>query len=299
MDIVALNTAIKENTLNNNLLIFQYKDNDFLCQQYMRAIAQIKNKTINYINDVNVLLSDYNDLFFELEEDNVLNVLNVDELTYNAGDLRDSTDTIVITKKVSVSYLSEYTIVFPELEDWHIADYAYSIAEGVSIKDLDWIISICNKDINRIDLELARFSIFKENERKHLFNLFYNDGIYDDLTNFNTFNFTNAIIQRDKKAIREIYPKLKNIDINDFGLITLLYNNFRNIIGVQLSRNATPESLGLSPKQFNALKYYSINHYSADELVRAFTLIGELDRKIKSGEFSSEFVVDYILTQIV
>ena len=218
MDIVALNTAIKENTLNNNLLIFQYKDNDFLCQQYMRAIAQIKNKTINYVSDVDVLLSDYNDLFFELEEDNMLNVLNVDELTYNAGDLRDSTDTIVITKKVSLSYLSDYTIVFPELEDWHITDYAYSIAEGVSTKDLDWIISICNKDINRIDLELARFSIFKENERKHLFNLFYNDGVYDDLTNFNTFNFTNAIIQRDKKAIKEIYPKLKNIDLNCFGL---------------------------------------------------------------------------------
>ena len=96
-----------------------------------------------------------------------------------------------------------------------------------------------------------------------------------------------------------VYKEIQNIDVEPFGLIALLINNFRNVIDVQLSRNATAESLGLSGKQFWAIKNYSCGFYNREELIEIFEFLNDIDYKIKSGELNTSILIDYIICKIL
>ena len=112
------------------------------------------------------------------------------------------------------------------------------------------------------------------------------------------FNLTNAIIKRDKDKIAEIYCERHNIDISEMGLLTILYTNFRNIISVQMGKNATAESLGLKQNQFNAIRW-NCGKYSNAELLEIFKMLTSLDLWVKDGTLAVSDLIDYTLVKIV
>jgi hypothetical protein len=62
--------------------------------------------------------------------------------------------------------------------------------------------------------------------------------------------------------------------------------------------NPTPSSLGMSNGQFNAIKY-NCGYYSGNQLVNIMKLISDMDRKIKSGEFPTNIMRDYMILSIL
>lgn len=304
MTIEELKHQIELNTITDSPLIFKDDETMFLSNMYIKAISKSKKLFVKYIQSLSEVVNDPFD-FFGCETDeqpSCLNVLHAQVYEWADIDISRTTNLIVVTTKFSnkdiEKRLSDYIVVMPKLEDWQIKDYVYSICEGVSHKDLDWLMNICGKNICRLQQELDKLTLFNVDERKYLFDSFVRDGSMDDLSSYNIFNFTNAITSKDFNMLRSIYKEIERADITDFYLLTVLLKNFRNIIMVQLNSNPTPESTGLDSKQLYAIKRIP-KVYSVEQLVRIFDFLCDIDRQVKEGELPAPLVVDYLTVKIL
>ena len=304
MTIQELKKQIELNCVTDAPMIFKDDDSMFLSNQYIQAISRSRNLEINYIDDLFDVISSSFD-FFTCETDeqpSCLNVLKAQVYNWANIDISRTTNLIVVVTKFSdkslESKLANYIVSMPKLEDWQIKDYVYSICEGVDQKDLDWLMSMCGKNICRLQQELDKLTLFSVSERKYLFNSFIRDSAMNDMSSYNIFNFTNAIASKDMLTLKSIYREIERADITDFYLLTVLLKNFRNIVLVQLNSNPTPESTGLDSKQLYAIKRIP-KCYSPEQLVNIFTFLCDIDRQVKEGELPATLVVDYLTVKIL
>ena len=202
-----------------------------------------------------------------------------------------------VDKDKSLDIFNPYIVEMPKLEDWQIKDYVYSRADGISTHKLDWLISICNNDIYRLENELDKIELFNIKERDLLFDVFVDNGMFSDLSNLVVFDLTNAILQKDIKKVNTILEEIKNFDCEPLGVNTILVNSFRNIINIQLTQNPTAEKLGMKGNQFYALKK-SCGYYSKEQLIKIYDIITSAEYKMKSGEISNEQLIDYMILNI-
>lgn len=304
MTIQELKQQIELGVVTDTPMIFKDDETMFLSTQYIKAISKVKKLKINYIQSLSEVISDALD-FFACETDeqpDCLNVLHSPVYEYRDIDISRTTNLIVVVTKFAdkdlEKKLAEYIVSMPKLEDWQIKDYVYSVCEGVNQKDLDWLMSLCGKNICRLQQELDKLTLFNVDERKYLFDAFVRDGSMDDLSSYNIFNFTNAITSKDFTTLKSIYKEIERADITDFYLLSVLLKNFRNIVLVQLNSNPTPETTGLDSKQLYAIKRIP-RVYSPEQLVKIFTFLCDIDRQVKEGELPANLVVDYLTVKIL
>ena len=303
MTLKELKEKLEKKEVPTSLIIFVCKDNTFLAKQYIDEIRKLSTKSIQYIENLKEAAAESSNIFFDVNPaDEDIKILYQDKFDYTDSELCNVTNTLVVCSSIekdSEEIFRDYIIECPKIENWQLKDYAYSILQGVPQNKIDWLIENCNSDIFRLQQEIDRFILFTEAERKYAFDDFYNDGIYDDLSSQTIFNFTNAIAKKDIASTLEIIKHIKNIDISEMGLITILYNNFKNILKIQLSPNATAESLKIPSKQFYAIKNYSVGSYTNSQLIHIFETIISLDSMIKSGILPITSVIDYIIVKIL
>lgn len=302
MDLQTLQNAILSNQQLPSFIIFHNSENSFLANQYTDAIAVNKSLKKVYVEDPKSLIPDKDDIFgiTQYIDDKCLYVSHLETFNIYDRELSKVTNLIIICNKLDTDckdIFSEFIIEMPKLEDWHIKDYVYSIADGVDTKKLDWLISICNSDIYRLTNEINKLSIFNKKERDHLFEQFCCDEMFSDLTNFVVFDLTNAIIKRDIQKVGMILEDLTKGDFEPLGIQVILTNNFRNIIQVQMSQNATAEKLGMKSNQFYAVKK-NTGYYNKDQLVTIYDRIASCDYKMKNGEISNDKLIDYMMLNI-
>lgn len=294
LDIINLKNSIESGTIGDTLLIMEYSDNSFLCYQYARKISEVRKKSIKYVDSIEEM-QPQESIFGNTQDNDCIKVYSCEELILpdNYNKIKDA---IIITKKSpSISGIS---VKMPKLESWHIKDYIYSIAEGLDSKYLDFLQLICNNDIYRIQQELDKLTMFTVDERKFLFESMLDDNAFGDLSSKTVFDFSNALITKNVKALSCIYDEIENIDISEMGLLTILLQNFKNIISVQLSKNATAESLNMKPNQFYAIKK-NMNHYTGDQLIKIYQFLLGIDKKVKTGELTTNILRDYMVVNIL
>lgn len=302
MTLQNLKTSIENKTFRPTSLILLSEDK-FIPLQYINAIQKDLGFSITYIEDLSVISPDIEDIFSIGTQDinTDIIVFNTDLVDFSNDILYNKDNIIIITNKIDKSskeYYKNIIIEVPKLVEWQVKDMVYSMGSGIEGKYLDWLIKNCNSDVYRLYNEISKLSLFNEADRESLFLEMSAEGAFEDLSANTIFNFTNAILKKDIKSLKTIFEEIDNIDINDFGLLTILYNNFLNVINIQLGTNPTPDSLGLSTKQFNAIKY-NCGYYSQQQLISVFNMLTDLDRKIKSGEFPTSIMRDYMIMSIL
>ncbi len=304
MTIQELKFQIESGKVTDELIILKDSENNFISNQYIKAIAKAKKQKINYVDSIDELLADSSSLFsmFQEKDDASLNVLKSEVFIWVDPHIARLTNLIIVVSKFSDKTIEkqfeQYIVTVPKIESWMLKDYVYSVTEGVAHKDLDWLIQLCGTNYARLQQELDKVSLFREDERRYLFDDLVRDGAVDDLSSYSIFNFTNAITSKDLTAIKSVYKELSRMDVNEFGLLTILLKNFKNIIMVQMNSNPTPENTGLDGKQLYAIKKIP-RVYSAAQLVAIYTLLLDVDRQIKSGELPTEILIDYLVTKIL
>lgn len=300
MDMKELKKSIENKSIEVGFIIFKYSDNDFLPLQYLHEIRNILDADIQFVDNIKDAMCGPN-IFFDTNDNKNLNVYcceTFDSISYN---LTTQTNLIVICKKIDKEceeLFKENIVEFPKIEDWQIKDYAYSLAPGVSEKELDKLINLCNKNIYRIDKELKKIKIFSEQEQKYTYMKFIDDGIFEDLSDHNIFDFCNAIFKKDIPLLTRLYIELDKIDVEPLGLVKLLYDNLKVIISIQLDPGATAESLGIASNRFWAIKKNNCGFYNKDQLLLMFYLVTDIDRKLKTGEITTDIMIDYIVSHI-
>lgn len=303
MDLATLQKALKDNSVIEPFYIFLNSENTFLSNQYIKEISRVKGLSIEYIDNIIGLLPDKNDIFGieEVIDESRLYVCKMDKFEYEDLSIKNIKNLIVVCNgisKESKEIFDQFIVNMPKLEDWHIKDYVYTIADGVDKRKLDWLISICNKDIYRIDSELSKLSLFSKKERDSVFEMFANDGMFSDLSDLVVFDLTNAIIKRDVKAVGEVLEDIKNFDCEPLGVNTILVNSFRNILSIQLSVNPTAEKLNMKSNQFYALKK-SCGYYSKEQLIKIYDIVTSAEYQMKNGYISNDKLIEYMIVKIL
>lgn len=290
-----LKSNIESGVVSSDMIVFVIQDNNFVPMQYIREIAKLHNSSILPIDE---LPSTKSSMFITNSEDSI-KVFETDKL----DKFINKNNLYIITKKIDTSVQELYKnfiVDVPKLEQWQIKDYVFSQATGVDEKYLTRLCEICQHDIYRLNNEIAKLNIFDEKERNIVFHKMIDDGMFSDLSKHNMFDLTNAIMRRDINTIRLLYRQLDNIDCEPLGLVTTLYNNFKNVINIQLGNNPTASSCGLTDKQFYAIKKYNCGYYTPKQLIDIFKLLTSIDKRIKTGEiFTDAKLTDYIICHII
>lgn len=300
-----LKATLNEGVVSDNLFIFVWEDNPFLVLQYANRIAKLRNLSLDYVDSFSSLYSEEEDLFGLSSSVESIKVFRCDKFECPQGfDLSKLKNTIIICKDINLE--NEFVYRFPKLEDWEIIAYMKSQCKGLTDDEVKWLHSISsslgknNENIYRLDNEMKKLKCFDVSEQEQVFKELSNANGYCDLSPLTIFNFTNAILKKDKVTIMNVLDDLDSIDVEGVGLITILHKNFKQLIDVQMGKMVTPESLGLSPKQFNAIKY-NCNRFSSETLIKVFKFLTELDYKLKSGqlELSNQRMIDYIVCSVL
>ena len=297
MTIRELKHNLENNIVVNQFMIFR-ADELFTPQQYVIKIAELSNKLINDCT-LDMLVND-SDMFGENEL--TLDVCYLDDLDEFIDNMQDKTYKIIVTKKISdpsikIKY-SDNIIEFNKIEEWMLKDYAYSLLPTVDRKNIDWMLEAAGYNIYRIQSELDKLLIFEDVLRDDLLSDLRANGMFSDISTFTIFSFTDALIIRDKQKVLAILKEIENIDIEAVGLVTVLYKNLKNIISIQLGKNPTPESTGLKPNQFAAIKY-RINKYNTAQLMKVFEVVTTIDYRLKNGEMPADLIIEYLYLNLL
>ena len=177
----------------------------------------------------------------------------------------------------------------------YIRDNGYSI----SSESVDLIISKVGYELSNIMNELEKLFIYKDTDKKITKEDI--DNVITKNIEKNIFELTNAIVNKNKTKIMEIYNDLVLAKEDPIKLLVTLSNQFRLILQVKLMRQG-----GYSEKEIvTTLKEhpYRINlamrsSFEIDDLKKKLVKLSELDYKIVTGEVDKFFGFEMFLLEI-
>lgn len=273
----------------SDCLFLVYKDTPFIARKYAEAIAESKGLDVVRVDSADELPQD--DQFGTA--DGSLYVLFADEVRKLEGKRPNS---VVICKKTS-----EPAVEVPKIEDWQVVDYMRTKCPGLSEDEILWMQQACGKDIERIDNETDKISMFPKDMQTWMLESLMSDGNYGGDGQGSSFDLVNAVMRRDIGALLGILKRGGAKGVDAIGLATLLRNGMRNVIKVQFNPSATPESTGMKDGQFKAVKYYNSGKYANSSLIDAYEFLTSIDSRLKRGELqmSNDRLIDYIICNVI
>lgn len=290
---------LKENILNNtfkpSLLIMCCDSNKLIGFQYLNKIVEDNHYEICSISSIKDIYNSerQQDIFSPTEDEKCLYVLNTEELdnTHIPTDLDLSkvNRCVVICSSINKTiknFTSQYCVTIPKLEEWQIKDYMYQKVDGLNSNIVDWLYSATKGNVDRIDIELDKLSIFPKEDRTAVFNLLYKENAFIDLVSVGIFDVVNALLKQEYAKLRVILKNLDFIEVDGVALNTLLRRNVKNIIDIQMNSRSSASSLGISPKQFNAIKFNYVGRYTDDMWTKLFIFLTDVDIRLKEGLLS-------------
>lgn len=268
-----LKNAILNKTLSDDVLLFKWTDNAFLCHEYVRKIAEVFNKTIVQIESIKEV---NNDSLFTAD---TLYVLYTDKFKDKVNGLKNI---IVVSKSIEsdIDYIE-----FPKLENWQIEDLVKVCLTGLTDDSVQWLCRTCNYNIYRIKQEINKLKLFLPQQQELMLKKLIDEGNFNDLSSLNIFNLITAIIKKDYATVQTILANMDIIDIEGTGVVTLLLREFKKIIDIQTNKHATADSMGITPKQFAAIKY-NCGKYTTESLVNIYEFLTSIDQNLKQGKLS-------------
>lgn len=302
MKLEELKQQIESSTLDDQLIIFVNNENTFLSNQYITEIARIKRLPIEYLENLNFLKKSSFDIFgmSAMTSNSTLRVYKTDKISELSTAVFSETNLIIVCNKFELedATFSRYVIKLPKLEEWMIKDYVYSLLEGIQQKDLDWLVKVCDNNIERLDQEISKLSMFDPRQRQTLFRDFVDEHMLGDLSEYTIFNITNAIQAKDKQTLKTILPEIQNIDVEAVGLVKVLWQNIKKLISVWMTPNPTPENTGLKSNQIYAISKLP-RVFTPQQLIDSFECVSNVDYQLKSGDLPAELIVDYLIIKIL
>lgn len=174
----------------------------------------------------------------------------------------------------------------------------------LSVNNCKMLIDICEYDYSRILLEIDKIQQYKYDvpinmSYDEVFRQLVNDGTIYKPPKDAIFDLVDSVCrgQIDKSYL--LYEDCKAINENPLAIISVLYNNMKQILQVQSCNNSDiAKSTGLTNWQIMQAKD-KIGAYSIRELVNALKVIQKTEQAIKTGEIEQDIAIDYIMLNIL
>lgn len=312
MNIKELKTALLEDALSDDLMIFLCSGEHWLAEQYVEEISIRKNLKINKISSL-AETEETSAFAFVYDYSSKLNILRVDVFDEKCADYSKYANVIVICDKIDKKVeklAADYIIKFPKLDEWHLHDYAKLLCPALSDDSISWLYSVCDKNVYRMLNELDKVRLFPDEEQETVIMALRND-LNSDLYTLEIFGLTEAIYKANKGVLLD-FLRHKNLfeysgrkkdnprAWDAIGIANLLLKDFKQAALIAKNSGATVADLGITDKQYFAIKKYAPN-YSEDKLYRTIKFLSELDLKLKSNglALTSDQIVDYIICNVL
>ena len=177
----------------------------------------------------------------------------------------------------------------------YITDHGYSINRDGTKK----LIERAGNNLSNLISECDKIFLYKEDE-KHISVSDIENLVFKNIED-NIFELTNAVMNKDKIKIINIYKDLLLMGEEPVKLIVMLANQFRLILQVKLmKKNGYKERdmASIIAEHPYRVKLALASNFSISELKEYLKRLEELDFKIKSGAIDKNFGFEMFLLDI-
>lgn len=284
MDIKSLKAKIENNDLDDSFMLWKCPPgSELVVSQYLKKIAENKHLVLKYIDSID-----------EIVGDSFLKDINLYVfLSKKYNEKYNNNNLIVICEETK----NTDAIIFPKLEAWQVVDFAKSFLPGVNTEMLNELI----KGYSEYQLfisDMEKLAIFDEEDQNYLI-----DDLFDQLSitpTLTVFDLSNALLRHDIKLAREVLKVKDRIDLTPMHLLTILLNNVKKVLDIQLGgNNIRASDLGISDKQFFVIKKYNCGIYSNAKLIAIYETLLDIENKFKFKELEVCDIIDYIVCKIL
>lgn len=298
MTLVDLKDYISKNILPSNFMIFVRKENNFLADQYLKALGRLAPGGINKILSIYEPLQSSIAL---LTTNEVLNVLTVETFAERAENYSQFDNTVVICDQIEKSIaknVEEFTIKFPKLQDWQIFDYIKTLCNSLDTEEINWLIKATSGNLERIINELDKITIFDKHEQKEIFSALMFDP-QSDLYDIDLWTITDALVDGNQMALFEFILHNDYESLDPVVLANRAFTKLKNIILISQNPMLTADDCGISIGYYNRLKrtYFSLNIEAAKKKLK-FLSNFDLDLKTSKLDMSKRDMLNYLISHL-
>ena len=257
-------------------------------------MVKLHNRTFICNNNCYVIRNDSDFLKAETSWDKVISSIgnNIFILIYDNIDKRGKfykrfTDTIAIFEHLGEDILTKYI-------QKHI---------NLSVDNCKILIDVCENDYSRILLEIDKIQQYlltiQNSSVDSVFEKLLNDGTIYRPPKDAIFDMVDSVCKGRIIDTYRLYSDYKGVNENPLAIITVLYNNMKQLLQVQSCKDTDiAKTTGLNSWIIQQTKQ-KIGAYTISELVNALRLIQATETKIKTGEMEQDIVIDYILLNVL
>lgn len=300
MTLAELKNQILNNKITDGLIVFVCDENYYLADQYVDAIVaktglekHLVNSIAQRYNSTLALVIDYSNYLYVLKTD------TFDEIITEPNNIQH---TIIICNKVdkkAIDTIKSYIVEVPKLIDWQVKDYMKILCPGLDNNIIDWAYNNMGGDIYKIKNELDKIRLFPASEQQLILtDLRFADGT--DLYYETLFQLSEAIIKNNRREVLEFLYHRNTCNIDPIGLVSMLLATYKKILFVTQRSGLTAQDIGITDKQYNAIKYY-YKGFTNEKLESVISSLSTIDLDLKSGrlDMPKPILFDYILSKIL
>jgi hypothetical protein len=299
MTLMDLKKFITDKIVPSDFMIFVSKDCPFLASQYVKALGDLSISGINKISSI--YEPQQSSIMLLTNTEGALNVLYTDTFDERSEDYSQFENTIVVCEQVSkdiAKNVENYIIKFPKLTDWQIFDYAKTLCPNIDEEDIKWLIKASENSIERVYNELAKVSLFSNDEQKEIFSAIRFDP-QTDLYKADLFDIVNALVSGDQAVLFD-FVKHDGHELHEpVVLANRTLSSLKNIIIIAKNPQLTAVDCGVSPGQFNFIRsrYRSLN---VDAVRYKIKFLSNFDLLLKTSqlELDKRDMLNYLINNL-
>lgn len=198
--------------------------------------------------------------------------------------------------------MQDYIVQFDRMDDSVLKKHIKKKID-ISDKACEYLIDVCERDYNRIMLEIDKLINAKESynlKDADCFKMCYKANLFYEPPEDVVYSLIDSIMTRNVNLTYDLLYEFKRRGDNPIMVLSLLHNNVKQLLQIQELGNIKnkDEISGLTIYQVKNISKY-LNRFDSYELVRFMKLIKYCDNGIKSGEVSPELVLDFIIVNII
>ena len=314
MDVAELKHSIKNNTFDNFLI---FSGEEYMVQRiYIQQIAKARSLKIQYIDSVNEI---YNRLgSISLFNEHYLYIV-VDDKEFMQSERmiedvqsRLKTDMLIlrcISLDKRLKFYKTHKDAIIEFETLKSEILKRYIQKEINLSDrsCEILMEICGNNYGQCLLEIYKIQRYVDGSKNLTITETIYDTVFRQLVMDGTihtpprdaiFDFVKAVLQNKPKLAYELLEDCKEIGEAPLVMLSVLYQNSRNVLQVQTCTNSNIEkSTGLSVWQVKHAKE-CVNKLSTEDLIYLIKLIQNTEVRIKQGEIEAEIAVEYVLARL-
>ncbi len=175
------------------------------------------------------------------------------------------------------------------------------IDKNIDYKTAQYIVKSCINNYDLIMNEIEKIEIFYSNE---------STIIYEDVVNLvgktiddNVYNFTNALIDRNKKLVFSLFDELLLLNVDPIYIISIISNQYRNMYKIKsyIDNGINEKEISSSIKLFGYAFTKAVENsykYTKEELSKFLLELAKMDISIKSGLCDKEILLNNFILNI-